>query len=77
MPVRKSQQDAVNRYIGKNYDRVNLTLPRGRKQDVEAHASAKGESVNGLVNDLLRRDIGMTEEEWKKKDKGGEADANA
>ena len=40
-------------------------VPKCRKADVEAHAKAKGESVNGLVNNLLRADMGLTQEEWK------------
>lgn len=75
MPVRKAQQDAVNRYIGRSYDRLNIVVPKGRRRDVEAHASAKGSSVNGLVNELLRQDIGMSEDEWRAKAKGGDADA--
>ena len=47
------------------YDRLAITIPKGQKQAVEAHAKSKGESVNGLVNALLRDDMGMTTEEWK------------
>lgn len=63
----KAQTKAQNKYISKAYDRLNLVVPKGRKADVEAHAKAKGESVNGLVNNLLRTDLGMTEEEWKER----------
>ena len=65
MATTKAQQRAVNKYIKGNYDRINLTIPKGRKQAVEAHAQSKGESVNGLVNGLLRTDMGLTEDEWK------------
>ena len=65
MPVSKAQQKAVNGYIARNYDRINVTIPKGQKQAVEAHASDKGQSVNGLVNALLRADMGLTEDEWK------------
>ena len=47
------------------YDRLAITIPKGQKQAVEAHAQSKGESVNGLVNALLRADMGLTLEEWK------------
>lgn len=40
-------------------------LPKGRKAAVEAHAKSKGESVNGLVNSLLRKDMALTETQWK------------
>ena len=65
MPVSKAQQKAVNGYIARNYDRINVTIPKGQKQAVEAHAYTKGQSVNGLVNALLRADMGLTEDEWK------------
>ena len=65
MTVSKAQQKAVTGYISRNYDRINLTIPKGQKQAVEAHASSKGQSVNGLVNALLRADMGLTEDEWK------------
>lgn len=47
------------------YDRLNIVVPKGQKQAVEAHAESKGESVNGLVNALLRADMGLSEQEWK------------
>ena len=49
----------------KAYDRISVTIPKGCKPAVEAHAKSKGESVNGLVNALLRKDMGLTEEQWK------------
>ncbi len=50
MPATKAQQRAVNKYMAENYDRVNLTLPKGRKETIKAHAEALGESVNGFIN---------------------------
>ena len=47
------------------YDRLNIVIPKGLKGAVEAHAKRKGESVNGLVNELLRADMGLSEDEWK------------
>lgn len=65
MPISKAQQKAVNKYIKGNYDRLNVTIPKGRKQAVEAHAKKQGQSVNGLVNALIRADMGLSEDEWK------------
>lgn len=47
------------------YDRLNIVIPKGLKEAVEAHAKSKGESVNSLVNALLRADMGLSEREWK------------
>ena len=50
MPASKAQLRATNKYMKANYDRVNLTLPKGRKAELQAHASDRGESVNGFIN---------------------------
>lgn len=50
MPVSKAQQKATNKWIAKSYDRVNLTMPKGHKDEVQAHAQAMGESVNAFIN---------------------------
>ena len=63
----KSRSEINNNFAKKAYDNLRIVVPKGRKADVEAHAKAKGESVNGLVNNLLRADLGMTEEEWKER----------
>ena len=61
----KATTRAKNKYNAANYDSLRIVVPKGRKQAVEAHAKSKGESVNGLVNALLRRDMGISEDEWK------------
>ena len=50
MAVTKAQQKAVNKYMAENYDRVNLTMPKGRKDEIKAHAENRGESVNAFIN---------------------------
>ncbi len=55
--VSKAQQDCVNRYIGKAYDRINLTVPKGDKERIKAYADANGESVNGYINRLIEEDL--------------------
>lgn len=50
MAVSKAQQKATNKYISKAYDRVNLTMPKGHKEDVQAHAQTMGESLNAFIN---------------------------
>lgn len=50
MPTTKAQQRAVNKYMKDNYDRVNLTLPKGQKERIKAHAESRGESVNAFIN---------------------------
>ena len=68
----KTSSAVKNRYTAKAYDRVSPMLPKGRKAAVEAHAQRKGESVNGLVNALLRADMGLSEAQWRRSE--GEAE---
>jgi uncharacterized protein (DUF1778 family) len=46
-----------NKYIARTYDRINLTVPKGRKDLIQAHAEAKGESVNGFINRAINEAI--------------------
>lgn len=46
----KASTRAQNKYIAKAYDRINLTVPKGRKDTIQAHAEAHSESVNGFIN---------------------------
>ena len=39
-----------NEWIAEKLDRTNLTVPKGRKEIIKAHAAAHGESVNGFIN---------------------------
>lgn len=39
-----------NQFIANNYDRINLTMPKGGKAIVKDHAEKRGESVNGFIN---------------------------
>lgn len=55
--VSKAQQRATNRYIKKAYDRVNLTLPKGKKEQVKAHADRQGESLNGFIQRAIDETI--------------------
>lgn len=63
----KTSSAVKNRYNAKAYDNLRIFVPKGRKANIETHAAAVGRSVNGLVNDLLRGELGMTKEEWNTK----------
>lgn len=48
----KEKTDAIkynNQFIKQAYDRINLTVPKGQKDIIQAHAQAQGESVNGFI----------------------------
>ena len=64
MPVTKAEQRATAKYKKNNYDRMEVLLSKGRKAELQTHASGKGESLNGFVN----RAIDETVERDNRKD---------
>lgn len=62
--VSKAQQKAVNKYVKNNYDRINVTFPKGQKEKLREHAKRQDESVNAFivraVNETMQRDNGNT-----------------
>lgn len=42
-----------NEFIKSAYDRINLTVPKGRKAKLQAVAERHGQSVNGFINSLI------------------------
>lgn len=47
-----------NDFIKETYDRVNLTLPKGKKALVTEHAKSQGMSLNAYINKLIADDMG-------------------
>ena len=53
-----------NAYIAQAYDRINLTVEKGEKARIKAHAEKyDGGSVNGFIkraiNETMERDAGL------------------
>ena len=46
-----------NSWIAEKLDRINLTMPKGRKEEIKAHAEKQGESVNGFINRAIDETI--------------------
>ena len=64
MAVSKAQQRATNKYKKANYDRIEITVPKGQRAVFQAHAATLGESVNGFIGrailETMERDGGGT-----------------
>lgn len=67
MATSKAQQKATNKYIQKSYDRINLTLPKGRKEQIKAQAAQSGESVNHYITAAIDQRLERDREEEQDK----------
>ncbi len=56
-----------NSWIANKLDRVNLTMPKGRKDTIKAHAEERGESVNGFINRAINETIERDQAQQDKK----------
>ena len=65
MPTARTR--ANRRYNEKAYDRLAITVPKGRLADIKAEAERRGVKVNGLVNDLLMDCLGIDASAWPRR----------
>ena len=60
MAVSKAQQRATAKYEAKNYDKLLLRLPKGKKDTIRSFSACRQESVNGFINraiaETMKRD---------------------
>ena len=49
----EAQKRAVAKYNAANYDRIELRVKAGRKDEIKAHAEARGESLNDFINKAI------------------------
>lgn len=61
----KTSAKSKNTWIAKAYDRINLTVVKGQKDTIQAHAENQGESVNGFINRAI--DEAMERDKTKNK----------
>ena len=66
MAYTKATMKAVDKYVRNNYDSFLVRVPKGRKEEIELFAKEQGESVNGLMNLLIREAMQKSEDEWKR-----------
>lgn len=48
---------ASNKYNQKAYDRLNLVVPKGHREQIKAHAASRGQSLNAYICNLIERDM--------------------
>ena len=57
MPATKAEQAAVNRYRKKAYDTIQITVPKGQRDIIKAHAEQHGESLSALIKRAIANQI--------------------
>ena len=58
MEEKKFDKIAYNNQFNANaYDRINLTVPKGKKDEIKAHAESRGESVNAYIWRLIQEEM--------------------
>ena len=54
-----AQRRAVAKYNAANYDRIELRVKKGKKDEIKAFAESRGQALNEFINDAI--DSAMTE----------------
>ena len=57
MATTKAGQKAVNKYVKNNYDRINFTISKGKKDIIQDIAEKQGKSVNGYIKEAVEGKI--------------------
>lgn len=64
--ISKAQQRATANYVKKAYDRIEVKVTKGKREIIQAHSEAQGESMNAFINraitETMERDGPATEE---------------
>lgn len=55
--ISKAQQKAVQKYVKNNYDRVVVTFPKGRRDEIKNAAATAGESLNSYIKKAVDQRI--------------------
>ena len=56
MPISEARKRANQRYIDKQ-EEIKVRVSKGRKEIIQAHAEARGESVNGFINRAIDHEM--------------------
>ena len=54
----KTSTASRNKYNAKAYDRLNLVVPKGQREQIQAYAKRQGMSLNGYITSLIKADMG-------------------
>lgn len=54
----KVSYESKYKYQKKAYDQINLTVPKGKREEIKLFAAKRGESINSFINKLIAREMG-------------------
>ena len=61
VPMSEAKRNANKKWNEKNlkakYDRIQLVVPKGKKEVIQSAAQQSGESVNSLINRLIQAEL--------------------
>lgn len=55
----KTSTASKNKYNAKAYDQIPLRVPKGKRDEIKAHAQGKGMSLNSYILELIKNDSGI------------------
>lgn len=55
MAYTEAQREATARYNKKTYDRIDLVVKKGRRDEIKRYAASLGKSTNQFINDAIDR----------------------
>ena len=61
MGYTEAQKEATARYNKKAYDRIDIIVPKGKREVIKNFARKQGKSTNKFINDAI--DKAMSEQE--------------
>ena len=62
MAYTEAQKEATARYNKKAYDRIDVVVPKGKREVIKAYAASHGISVNKLINDAIDKVLADSQE---------------
>ncbi len=62
MPISEARRKANEKYNAKTYDEIKVRVPKGHKAELQAHATQRGESLNGFIGRAIDEQINRDRE---------------
>lgn len=63
MGYSEAQKEATARYNKKAYDRIDIIVPKGKRELIKQFARRQGKSTNKFINDAIDKAMAEQEED--------------